>query len=63
MRSESGVDEALRQLLTQGEPISAETVKHLVARGDAGVPATVVTIDAVDLSRYDELLAEAEVLV
>lgn len=61
--SESGVDRVLQQLLTQGVPISAEAVKKLLAGGDPGAPVTEVVIDAVDLSRYDELLAEAEVLV
>ena len=59
--TESGVDEALRRLLTQGEPVRTETVKQLVTRGEVEVAITAVAIEAVDLSRYDELLAEAEV--
>jgi len=62
--TESGVDDALRRLLAQGEPINAAGVKKLLASGEAeAAPATAVSIDAVDLSCYDELLAEAEVLV
>jgi len=60
--SETGVDEALRRLLAQGEPVDLEAVKKLMAEGNTGAPVTDVFIDAVDLSCYDDLLAEAEVL-
>jgi hypothetical protein len=61
--TESGVDEALRLLLAREEAIDPEAVKRLLAGGEAVAPATAVAIDAVDLSCYDALLAEAEVFV
>jgi hypothetical protein len=60
--TESGVDEALRLLLEREEPITADAVVRIVAGGEAAAPVTAVAIEAVDLSCYDTLLAEAEVL-
>jgi hypothetical protein len=60
--TESGVDEALRRLFARSTPISTEAVKQELAAGTVGAPATAVSIDAIDLSCYDALLAEAEVL-
>jgi hypothetical protein len=56
--SESGVDDALRLLLSREEPIRAAAVKALVATGGAATPATAVAIEVVDLACYDALLAE-----
>jgi hypothetical protein len=60
--TESGVDEALRLLLLHEETITAEAVNARLQANEAAAPATAVAIDAVDLSCYDALLVEAEVI-
>ena len=60
--SESAVDGILRLLIAQEEPITAETVERMMRSEQGMVPATEIGITAVDLSCYDALLAEAEVL-
>jgi len=61
--SESGVDAALRQLIAREMPISAEVVEQIVCGANAPAAATEVTIAGVDLTTYDALLTEMEVLV
>jgi len=61
--SESGTDEALRDLLARGQVISAEAVERLLKLGFRPVPVTEVEIVPVDLGQYDGLLAEREVAV
>jgi hypothetical protein len=59
---ESAVDGILHLLIAQEEPITADAVKRMVQSEQGLVPATEIEITAVDLSCYDALLAEAEVL-
>jgi hypothetical protein len=59
--TESGVDEALRHLLNEGQPISFEAVEALVRRGQEIPSATQVTVDPVDLAGYDTLMTRQEV--
>jgi len=59
--TESGVDEALRHLLNDGQPISFEAVEALVRRGQEIPSATQVTVDPVDLAGYDTLMTGQEV--
>jgi ribosomal protein S21 len=61
--TESGVDAALMELLAQERPITGEAVKALVVAGQRPAAVTDVLIAGIDLSVYDALLAETEVLV
>lgn len=54
--SESGVDEALRGLIQEGQPIRAESVEARIRSGYRPAPATDVLIADVDLGQYDTLL-------
>jgi len=53
---ESRVEDALRYLQNGQEPIGLERVRELVRRASQLPPATEVSIDAIRLSHYDELL-------
>lgn len=57
--SESGVDQALGQILDAEEAPTVEAVGELVAAGD-GLPSWRVEIEEVALSDYDALLESAE---
>lgn len=57
--SETGVDDALRHLIDQGEMISTKVVATLIASGIALPSVTAVTIDEVALEPYDALLGGA----
>ena len=59
--TEAGVDEALRHLLKEGRPITAQAVKALVGRHQQIPPVTEVTVEQVDLIGYDELVTDREV--
>jgi hypothetical protein len=59
--SESAVDDALRWLMDQGQPISVDAVEAIVLTNQSIPPATDVVIEAVDLSLYDTLLQVEEV--
>jgi transposase len=59
--TEEGVDNALRTLFDKNEIISASAVISILDSRDATIPATDVTIDAVNLSHYDELLSGSEI--
>lgn len=60
--TESGVDDALRWLIDQGQPITAETVEIIIT-SDKNIPqATDVMVDDIDLRLYDTLLVAVEVL-
>ena len=54
--TEIGVDAALRTLIHNGERITADAVRQIVASGQKVAPATEVRIAAVDLGHYDALL-------
>lgn len=56
---EIGVDSALRHLINRGEDISVAAVSEIVHSGDPLPQVTAVTIDDVNLSSYDALLAGA----
>ena len=58
--TEAGVDEALRHLLHEGQPISFEAVEALVRRAQEIPSATQVTVEPVDLAGYDALMAGSE---
>jgi hypothetical protein len=59
--NESAVDDALRVLLNQQEVVTAQSVEDFL-KADQPAPAlTVVTVEAVDLSCFDELLTHKEV--
>lgn len=59
--SESGVDDALRWLMDQDQPISFDAVDAILITRQSIPEATEVEIDAVDLSLYDTLLTAVEV--
>jgi len=61
--TEAGVDEALRHLLNEGQPISFELVEALVRRGQEIPSATQVTVGSVNLADYDALMTCQEVAV
>lgn len=61
--TEVGVDDALRALLNQEEPIDARVVKAMLLSGQEIPPVTDILVDAVDLSVYDQLLSKQEVRV
>ncbi len=63
MRLKVGVDDALRVLLNQQEPIDARVVKAMVLSGQEIPPVTDILVDAVDLSAYDQLLSNQKVRV
>jgi len=58
-----GVDDALRVLLNQEEPIDARVVRAMVLSGQEILPVTDILVDAVDLSAYDQLLSNQKVVV
>lgn len=58
--SESRVEDALRWLLAQGERFSFEQVKALVLSAQQLPAPTEISIDEVDLAKYDELLNPQE---
>jgi hypothetical protein len=62
-QTQDGVEEALRYLFQEGQPISLEAVEALVDRRQAIPPATQVRIEPVDLAEYDALLTGQEVTV
>jgi len=62
-QTQDGVDEALRHLLQEGQPIFLEAVEGLVSGRDAIPPATQVNIQPVDLAVYDALMIGQEVTV
>jgi hypothetical protein len=62
-QTQDGVDEALRYLFQEGQPICLETVEALVDRREAIPPATQVRIEPVDLAEYDALMIGQEVTV
>jgi hypothetical protein len=59
--SEEGVDEALRLLIHEDQPITAEGVKEILRSGSKGPEPRDVQIEAVDLRIYDGLLEAREV--
>lgn len=59
--TETGVDEALRLLFENGEPITLEAVKELLESNNERTPPREVNIDEVDLGKYDQLLNNTEV--
>jgi hypothetical protein len=59
--NETAVDEVLRCLIDQGQPIAVETVKALVRSGQPAPPPTEVAIAPADLAVYDTLLTGEEV--
>jgi len=58
--TEDGVDEALRHLLHEGQPIRFEAVEALVRRGQEIPSVTQVTVEPVDLAGYDTLMARSQ---
>ena len=54
--SETGVDNALRVLIDQEQPISFGAIQEMISGQDRVIPPTDITIDEVDLSSYDVLL-------
>jgi hypothetical protein len=60
--NEAAVDDALRTLINQGQPITLEAVESLVYGQQEVTPATEVNIAEVDLAAYDTLLGAAEVV-
>jgi len=61
--TEDGVDQALRHLLNEGQPISFEVVEALVRRGQEIPSATQVTVGSINLADYDALMTRQEVAV
>jgi hypothetical protein len=63
-QSEARVEDALRALLAKGAPegIHSQAVEALLREAERIPPVTAVTIAAVDLASFDELLAQQEVM-
>jgi hypothetical protein len=59
--NETAVDDALRTLINQDQPITIDAVKSLVCGQQEVVPVTDVNIAEVDLGAYDTLLGVGEV--
>jgi len=59
--SETGVDEALRELLAQERPITPEAVKELLRREEEFTAVTEVAVAASDLESFDDLFTNKEV--
>ena len=59
--TETGVDEALRLLFENGEPITLEAVKELQESNNERTHHREVNVDEVDLGKYDQLLNNTEV--
>ena len=59
--TEAGVDDALRWLIEQGQPISAEAVEAIIKTNQTIPHATDIEVDDIDLSLYDGLLLVVEV--
>lgn len=59
--SESGVDDALRWLMDQDQPISFDAVEVILMTNQSIPEVTEVEIDEVDLSLYDTLFEAVEV--
>lgn len=59
--SESAVDDALRVLLDEEQPLTADAVKAFLARDEAVPSVTEVKVEAMDLSVFDELFDDKEV--
>ena len=57
--SETAVDEALRYLIDQEQPITPEAVAAWVRTDSALPPVTAVQVASVDLGQYDRLLTQA----
>jgi hypothetical protein len=60
-QSETAVDEALRTLLANDEPITQAAVESMVQRAEAVSAVTEVTVEEVDLSSFDDLFLHKEV--
>ena len=54
--SEVGVDDAIRLLLDESGAISFDAVNKIVMSGRKPLSPTEISIDDVDISRYDSLL-------
>lgn len=61
--NQQAVNEALRLCIAQQVIISCEHVKELVESDQSPPPITDVYVEPVDITLYDELLQEREVLV
>jgi hypothetical protein len=59
--NETAVDDALRTLIDQDEPITFETVEAMVSSQEHITAPTEVAITEVDLATYDVLLSVKEV--
>jgi hypothetical protein len=59
--SEAGVDDALRWLMDQDQPISSDAVEVILVTNQRIPQITEVEIDEVDLGLYDNLLVATEV--
>lgn len=59
--TESGVDDALRWLIEQGQQISSEAVEAIINTSQTIPQATDITVDEIDLCLYDGLLLVVEV--
>ncbi|GAG28620.1 unnamed protein product, partial [marine sediment metagenome] len=60
-QSESAVDEALRVLLAEDRPVTANSVESLVRREEEIPAVTEVTVEEFDLSHFDSLFTDKEV--
>ncbi|RLB10525.1 MAG: hypothetical protein DRG63_13950 [Deltaproteobacteria bacterium] len=58
--SEIRVDNALRVLIDQDQPISFEAIEEMISGQGCMIPPTDITIDEVDLCSYDALLSVQE---
>ena len=59
--NETAVDDALRTLINEDQPIDIEAVESLVYGQQEVAPVTDVNIAEVDLAAYDTLLSVGEV--
>jgi len=60
--TETGVDEALRTLFENEKPLSLDAVKTILKSGDVIAPPEEVKVEKINLSHYDKLLKNTEVV-
>ena len=59
LEGETRVEQVLRFLLQQEEPVRADTVKQMLQEEEKNIPAKIqITNPSVDLSVYDHLMRE-----
>jgi len=55
METELGVNDALRSLINQGQPLTVDLIKKMLESDNQIIPATDIQVDQVNLTDYDQL--------